>query len=104
MRSIQQGDDQIVKLVDVDDVKTLADAEKLPPTPLWVPKPVTRALSGDDFELQCIFAGNPTPSVTWKRRGGETVTAEASSSSSSSARFPRLTLADHGRILKIHRL
>ena len=94
MRSIQQGDDQIVHLLDLDDVKSAADAEQVAPTRLWAPETTTQALAGEHLDLQCIFAGNPTPAITW-RRDGVAVDAETSS---------RFKITDFGRMLKIRRV
>ena len=60
--------------------------------PLYTPEPVVNALVGDELELQCVFAGNPTPEVTWKRRGVAVTTTTNSGG---------ISFADFGRILKI---
>ena len=101
MRSIQQGDDQIIQLDDADDVKDADDAEKAAPMLLWTPEKTTPALRGKSLELKCLFAGNPTPKVTWKMKGEVVVADESASFSSSSS---RASVADYGRALRIRKV
>ena len=101
MRSIQQGDDQIIQLEDADDVKDADDAEKAAPTLLWAPEKTTPALGGKSLELKCLFAGNPTPKVTWKVKGEVVAVEESASSFSSSS---GASVVDYGRGLRIRKV
>ena len=40
------------------------------PSIMWHSKYRVRAMSGENVKMKCIFAGYPTPDVTWKRLDG----------------------------------
>ncbi|GFR87909.1 cell adhesion molecule [Elysia marginata] len=66
-RSGAKGEDKIIKVIE-----TPSGTEALirPPDKMWSSPDQVIGLEGSWIYLMCIFSGNPTPVVTWKRIGG----------------------------------
>ncbi|XP_033745702.1 neuroglian-like [Pecten maximus] len=60
-RSFLQGDDKIIQ--------TKGSMGKFPVSVMWNSNKTVTGLLGETAKFMCIFAGNPTPNITWKHRG-----------------------------------
>ncbi|XP_060080594.1 neuroglian-like isoform X2 [Ylistrum balloti] len=60
-RSFLQGDDKIIQ--------TKGSMGKFPVSVMWHSNRTVIGLLGETAKFMCIFAGNPTPKITWKHRG-----------------------------------
>ncbi|XP_029636041.1 neuroglian isoform X2 [Octopus sinensis] len=66
LRIFGQGFDHVIKPEAVSQ-----GSIKKPVEILWVSKTDIKVLRTDDLKMKCIFSGNPTPTVVWKRLNGE---------------------------------
>ncbi|CAE1331778.1 NRCAM [Acanthosepion pharaonis] len=66
LRILSQGFDHIIK----PEVVT-GGATNEPVSLMWHSETDIKVLKGDDLKMKCIFAGNPTPNVTWLRLNGK---------------------------------
>lgn len=67
LRSLVQGDDQIISPVNV----TTVEPRYAQPTLMWSSSTSPIAISGETMKMKCIFAGYPTPEVRWERVIGQ---------------------------------
>ena len=67
-----------------------------PPQMLWSSDSDNLALTGQDLKLQCVFAGNPTPEVTWEWDRWDSFTQIYTSDGGTALEFKNVTLAVSG--------
>ncbi|KAL5013687.1 hypothetical protein ScPMuIL_007957 [Solemya velum] len=70
--------------------------EKQPVSILWAPPSDYLGLLEEDLRLKCIFAGNPTPNVFWRRNNGSLPEHSEFASFSQELLIPDLRFSDAG--------
>lgn len=66
LRILSQGFDHVI------EPEVVAGGPTNEPVSLmWASPSSIKILKGDNLKMKCIFAGNPTPNVTWKRLNGK---------------------------------